>query len=105
VFLFDCFAIVIFAQSIVRAAVHPPPRAHFFFNDFKQPARYLPQTRVITAIVFSLLFTMALCIAALCPRQSLDRAAHAQSVESATICKQPSVLFKCVIALFLMGRA
>jgi hypothetical protein len=35
-----CFSIVspllFFAQAIVRAAVHPPPRAHFFFNDFKQ---------------------------------------------------------------------
>ncbi|MBV9428253.1 MAG: hypothetical protein JO084_11055, partial [Bradyrhizobiaceae bacterium] len=60
VLLFDCFAIVVFAQSIVLAAVHFPPRAHFFFNDFKQLARCLSQTRAVSAIAFSLLFTMAL---------------------------------------------
>jgi hypothetical protein len=57
--LFDCFRIVIFVCPIVLAALHHLPRAHFFFNDFKQLARYWSQRAPFSAIVFSLFFTMA----------------------------------------------
>jgi hypothetical protein len=60
VLLFDCFAIVVFASPIVLVAPRHLPRAHVFFNDFKQLGALLAQPAASLAIVFSLLFTMAL---------------------------------------------
>jgi hypothetical protein len=91
--LFDCFAIVVFVAPIVLAAPRHLPRAHVFFNDFKQLGASLAQPAAFVAIVFSLLFTIALLSLAAPQRCG---SAHPASVlrppssESATICKLSS---------------